>query len=137
LSAPPGATKKYKMRPVPKEEAMPDPATSKPSILPRTAAHARHSVERYMHSRTTREGTRARAVEDVLKRTGTTGWGLLRHHPYLGAAAVGGGILAAASALGAAELGLGAASAYLAFQVLVGRERPDEALRNAFEKAEL
>jgi hypothetical protein len=125
------------MRRVPKEEAMPDPATSKPSILPRTTACARQSIDRFMHSRAMREGTRARAVEDVLKRTGATGWRLLRHHPYLGAAAVGGGILAAASALGAAELGLGAAAAYVAFQVLAGRERPEEALRNAFEKAKL
>jgi hypothetical protein len=99
-------------------------------------ARAHQSIERYMESRDTPEGTRGRAVEDALKRTGATGWRLLRRHPLLGAVAAGGGIVAVASVLGAAELGLGAVAAYAAYQVLIGRERPDEALRNVFEKAD-
>lgn len=95
-----------------------------------TGTHMRRRIERLLQSRMTREGTRSRLIEDSVKKAGAFSWKQMRRHPYLGTVAAGAGAIAAASAVGAAELGFGAAVAYGIFQVLTGRERPEEAIEH-------
>ncbi len=109
-----------------------EPARGRPS----TGTLVRHGVEHSIRARRTPPDTASRAVEDELKRVAGVSWRLVRRHPYLGTAAIGAGVVVLASSIGAAELGLGAIAAYAAFQVLRGRERPEEAMREVIEGLE-
>ena len=93
-----------------------------------TGRHMRRRIDRMLESRMTREGTRSRSIEDSVKKAGAYSWKQIQRHPYLGTVAAGAGAIAAASSVGAAELGFGAAVAYGIFQVLTGREQPKQAL---------
>jgi hypothetical protein len=73
-------------------------------------------------------GTRAEKLDARLKSGGTVIWRAMKRHPFLAMAALALGGVAAASAVGAAELLLGAAVAVAAYKVLREGEPPLKAI---------
>lgn len=77
-------------------------------------------------------GRRATAMlERAAERAADHAWRRLRRRPYLGVAAAGAAGIALASAVGIAELAVGVFAAYAAYGILVKKEPPSQALRDA------
>ena len=85
---------------------------------------------RSMRSRGVRART-SRAAEHGAERMGDLVWAFLRARPFLGVGLAAGAGIGVAMLLGPAELGVGIAASYAAYQVLRRRLPPSEALRKA------
>jgi hypothetical protein len=85
-------------------------------------------IEQLLHDCREAEGTIAERLEAMLKSGGWKVWCAMKRHPFLAVAAVGVGSVAAATAVGAAELSLGVVVALAAYKVLREGEPPIQAL---------
>ena len=72
-----------------------------------------------------------RALEHGFERAGDVFWKMLKRRPYVGVGLAVGAGLGAAMVIGAAELGIGIAAGYAAYQMLKRHAPPSEALRKA------
>lgn len=91
------------------------------------AAYVREAIIGTLRRRKAARGTLARKAENNAKRAGTRVWLELKRHPYVGVVGLGVGGVALASVVGVAELAIGVAFAYGAFNVLVRGESPEQA----------
>lgn len=73
------------------------------------------------------------AIERIAERGGDWLWARLRRRPYLGVAVVGGLGFAVASTMGVGEIAFAVLAGYAAYQVLVKKEPPSQALKKAEE----
>jgi hypothetical protein len=71
------------------------------------------------------------SIDRLVARSADALWGELRRHPYFGVVAAGGVGLAAATVVGGAEIALGVLAGYAAYQMIMKREPPSQALCDA------
>jgi hypothetical protein len=95
----------------------------------------RARIEKTLHLRSARRGTRLAWVEERVKATGAVLWRELRKRPSLGVLVVGGAGIALASFVGVGELTVGVFAAYGAYLVLREGMPPVDAVVEVFQKA--
>lgn len=95
---------------------------------------ARARIEHALHVRSATPGTMAAKLEHVTKQAGTRLWIQMKKRPSLGVALTGITGLAVAIVVGAAELAIGIAAGYAAYQVLREGVAPREVARKVIEE---
>ena len=92
-----------------------------------TSRRIHDDIQQMLRLRTAR-GQRHEALEDAVKTRGAAVWRTMKRHPFLSMAALGVCGVAAATAVGFAELAFGTALALAAYKVLREGEPPLQAL---------
>lgn len=95
---------------------------------------ARARIEHALHVRRATPGTAAAKLEQIAKHAGAQLWIQLKRRPSLGVALIGITGLAVASVVGAAEIAIGMAAGYAAYQVLREGVAPREVARRVIEE---
>lgn len=103
-----------------------EPVTTNPTSV--TAKQVHDDIEQALGTPTARTETPAEKLEEKLKSGGAVLWRAMKRHPFLSMVAIAFGGVAAASAVGAAEIWFGGALAFAAYKVLREGEPPMRAL---------
>jgi hypothetical protein len=97
-----------------------------------TAVELRHRITHLLKSRRAPKGSQAAKMEDRIKTRGLRAWNAVEKRPVTGSLLVSGVGLAAAMAVGGAELTIAMLLGYSAYQVLRERTPPREAAQHLF-----
>jgi hypothetical protein len=94
-----------------------------------TAKQVHDDIEQTLETPLPRVLTRGEKLEDRLRTGGAAVWSVMKRHPFLSMVAITIGGVAAASAVGAAEIWFGGVLAFAAYKVLREGEPPMHVLQ--------